>query len=595
MKQLLKSKFIVVFFCLLVILLGYQVIRCKYPGLYLDAVNPDYMAVQILFPKENSNWMVPYSFIPLLGQLYHGTVTLFFQIMGILLTGNVSVLLLRSINAFYVLSICIILYAIMSESNIEKWVRGATVLLIALSPQVFSFIRTQYYIKLPGTFFLLLSYYLLQRSCKPGKAFKDLIWSGVLAGLAFYSYFIYIFFAPAICLVLFLRLRKTGNIHWISFWGVGFWAGSVPYIIGYFDLIITTLMEKTLSQIQRKYIIFFFALVLILVVFFLIIRCYNFYHNKISLKRLYLSIFSIVSIGIIMCLIWGSSIISVLLPKLGGLNIGGERAGIIRRIQLILSYYKGILNNSIEENLMLQRQISVCGNINIIIALLIAILFVIRGIRKKQWNREIMEITFLIVSYFIFSFAFVSRMGGQHFVPLYFLTMLFIALNIGHLIKVYNKKPNRIRVFISLLYLIVLFITIGNTNLLSINLKKSQGEGLFTWQINTVAENALENLKKGEKELYVFPEWGMMSGFNYLTMNSVEYITSVDENKIKEYRDRGYTIRIFYFQKNNEEVLKNQLQKVGLFDITEQVYYTGSGNEVIYELFTQTSHLNSKR
>ena len=58
-------------------------------GLYADAVMPDYLAVKL----ANSNTLtgsmaLPYVGMPLLGQAYHGTITMFVSYIALLITGR---------------------------------------------------------------------------------------------------------------------------------------------------------------------------------------------------------------------------------------------------------------------------------------------------------------------------------------------------------------------------------------------------------------------------------------------------------------------------------------------------------------------------
>lgn len=229
-------------FLLILAALAVCVVRCEYPGLYLDAVNPDYYAVQLLFSKpEHSDWLPAHSFFPLLGQLYHGTVTLMVQMLGIWLTGSPSALLLRSLNAVYAAAICFLIYKILKDRGVGGWINAGTVALLLLGPQVFSFIRTQYYIKLPGTLLLLFAYFWIGRIGTSKEKYRHLLGSGILAGLAFYSYFIYLFFAPALWGIVYLRLKREKRSGQSLIWLIGFLIGCIPYFTGYFDLLLTSL------------------------------------------------------------------------------------------------------------------------------------------------------------------------------------------------------------------------------------------------------------------------------------------------------------------------------------------------------------------
>src|SRR5437763_2902792 len=65
------------------------------PGLYMDAVNPDYLAVRVLNPHhaEIVEWVLPGNYllgrrIPLLIALYHGSQTLWFGLQVYSLLGT---------------------------------------------------------------------------------------------------------------------------------------------------------------------------------------------------------------------------------------------------------------------------------------------------------------------------------------------------------------------------------------------------------------------------------------------------------------------------------------------------------------------------
>ena len=98
------------FFCICI----FQALRCgEYPGLYFDAVNPDYLAVQFLYPQiENPRWTLPHTGLSWLAQLYHGTMIVWLQSLVIGVVGEASILTFRITNAIYVMGICWCVYLI---------------------------------------------------------------------------------------------------------------------------------------------------------------------------------------------------------------------------------------------------------------------------------------------------------------------------------------------------------------------------------------------------------------------------------------------------------------------------------------------------
>lgn len=115
-------------------------------GLYLDAVNPDYLATKLVNPNSlTGSWTLPYIGIPLLGQAYHGTLTMIGSYFSILITGTTSVMQLRVVNSVYSALAVVIIYKIFDRLNVKKKLSVAICLLITLSPNVIGTYFTQYY------------------------------------------------------------------------------------------------------------------------------------------------------------------------------------------------------------------------------------------------------------------------------------------------------------------------------------------------------------------------------------------------------------------------------------------------------------------
>lgn len=132
------------------------------PGLYMDAVNPDYLATGMVYKDlPNTCWLLPYIGIPLVTQLHHGTITFLIGTPLFLIFGA-SVITLRVVNALYGLAAIILLYYIVKTiTKGSKGIAFGTALCIATHIALLSSFRTQLYILLPGTVCLLGAIYLL--------------------------------------------------------------------------------------------------------------------------------------------------------------------------------------------------------------------------------------------------------------------------------------------------------------------------------------------------------------------------------------------------------------------------------------------------
>lgn len=152
-------------------------------------------------------------------------------------------------------------------------------------------------------------------------------------------------------------------------------------------------------------------------------------------------------------------------------------------------------------------------------------------------------------------------MGEQHFTPNYFITMLMIILQLGYL---YSQNKNRMRQLVCICVVVILVVSVINSNLLNTNMKLVGGVDKYSSEINQISKEALEDYMMGKKVVYVFPEWGLFCGFNYLTMNQIPVLLKVDKQGLKDYVEEGYTIKLCTWEK--EKVLDYQklLEDIGI-------------------------------
>lgn len=570
------------------ILLGlWQVLRCPdLPGLYLDAVNPDYLAVQILFPQVNNlNWAVPYSGVPLLGQLYHGTFTIWLQLLVIGLCGKANMLTLRLTNMIYVIGICWVMHLILKKLKINKCVSFMMIDALILSPNVFSFVRTQYYIKLPGTLLLMLAIYFALLSGERNRHAFYLALSGILLGGAFYSYFIFLFFAPAlltICLVktkkLCLKCLKDAFI-----WCMGFASGSVLYVIGYTDFIITS---TGLEPYVKRTLVVVGGILLLAMVITLAYILVKKYQNDKMFHRCCLVVLCLFLLSGAAIIINLNYIIRSFTPMFNSLEIAGTAMGFTQRLKQIFFFWSGVMSNRFLESLMIDTTSSFMPLVPVfllIVALsIVFFLTITKKLRRNAW-KNIFIFGGLLLSYSLFCIPFASRMGGQHFTPVFFITWLMIILLLD---CIWNSiiNSNIKRVCLSLLVGTFFLWCAINSNLLQQNLEFSGGKNMYTDAINTLADNALSEKMGGTKNVYVFPEWGFMCGFDYLTMNQIPYKTDIDLNMLEEYINNGYGFKICTWDRENIEQYVELLNQTGIQNLSIETMPTREGETAFYIL-----------
>ena len=53
--------------------------------------------------------------------------------------------------------------------------------------------------------------------------------------------------------------------------------------------------------------------------------------------------------------------------------------------------------------------------------------------------------------------------------------------------------------------------------------------------------------------MYIFPEWGFMSEFDYLTGNQVAFSTDCSAETVSEFLDKGYSVNIVYWDEERTD------------------------------------------
>lgn len=214
------------------------------PGIYMDAVNPDYLVARWLNPDAQyiPAWVAPGNDIlgryPLLVGLQHGSLQLWlgaplFWIFGMSVAG------LRLTHAMFALAVLVSWYALQRQSGVPRTWAAAFGMALALDPAFIFAFRDQCYITMtPVTLLLLAVIALFRARNSPGRAgTRWLAAGGLFAGLACWGYFVYVFFVPALLLTAVLlsgeRPRRLSHPGRLLAFGGGLAAGMVPYAVGF--------------------------------------------------------------------------------------------------------------------------------------------------------------------------------------------------------------------------------------------------------------------------------------------------------------------------------------------------------------------------
>ena len=209
------------------------------PGVYMDAVNPDYMAVRLLnvHAEPITAWLLPGNYLydkaPILISFYHGSQQLwlglpFFWLFGTTVEG------LRITHALFARRIGIAVRVACARRG-EAVAGGARRAALAIHPGFSYAFRTQSYITLAPAAWLFLALCCAQRGARaPARWGRWLFAGGVLYGFAIVGYFIYAFFLPAMLLAL--RWWRPDGARPRHTWllpAAGVALGGIFYPVGY--------------------------------------------------------------------------------------------------------------------------------------------------------------------------------------------------------------------------------------------------------------------------------------------------------------------------------------------------------------------------
>ncbi len=205
----------------------------RLPGLYMDAVNPDYMVVRYLEPGST---LLPMwyknAFLP---SYYHGNQHIWFG-LPIYAVFDTTLKALRSVQAAFGAGILLCLYMMFRRIAVP-FVAAFAVVPLACDPSFLMSFRTQGYITLAPTLWLFMSLLLItgKKSLPPWRW----ILSGWAMGWAIFGYFIYAFFLPVVGLVAWHSakfLNSNGQLCYyrsLVLWIIGLILGLSFYFIGY--------------------------------------------------------------------------------------------------------------------------------------------------------------------------------------------------------------------------------------------------------------------------------------------------------------------------------------------------------------------------
>ena len=479
----------------------------------MDSVNPEYWIARTLNPEiANPVWIPPTVGPPALLTLYAGTQNYYFELPIIKILGfsNFSLRFAQSLIGVFIL---LIVYKIISHITSRPKVAFLATLLLAIDPAfVFSF-RTQFQVMLGGIVWFLLSLYFLFKSRIPDRSFTIYL-SGISYGLAIYSYFIYVFFFPALLFIIVKKHRHNfaKNFRWL----LGLTFGLLPYAYGYLSMLAAVGSLKSTLELIKGWLVVL--------------------NPAASANESFLTrITSAVQLG-----------------YQAFLNVGNQ------------SVLIGELSTPRSADL---KWAAIC------LVLVGAIVLGIKGSANStpSSSREFIKIgCLLFVSYVFMAAIFGGRLAPHHFILLVPLVYMGIGLSLAQFLSV--KVPKYyLQSFVIFFVISVSSLSILQSNLTYNRLEETGGTGLAT---NALTNLAIDARQDPDNSIYIFPDWGFFMPFAFQTQNKVTYSLDASPTSIESYLTQDKVVKVAFWSIESWEKNKTALENYGLnFKWTKEIYW----------------------
>jgi hypothetical protein len=501
------------------------------PGLYMDEVNPDYLAARVLHPAlHNPVFELPTRFFNILGNYYHGVQNYYLAIPVLSFLGS-SVTSIRLAHVLFGLIIVACTTKIVSRLTRSGALALACGLATATDMAFIGSFRDQNYIVLGGFAWLMVALLLLL----PGPRFEEsdaglsnrrVFVSGLFCGLAAYGYFVQLFFYPAMLLI---TLRQAASRKRAAvFWCLGVAAGVTPYALGYLSMYLAVGGLHQLAQ--------------------------SIHSGLTTLQPLQ------------------------------------EGSGPLKNLTAVFGFANMAVTNHENEMMTLGASLhSTWGNAKfylLIFSILAALAsLAVSLLRRRKDHLDLMLVS-LPLSYLVVASIFGGRLGSHHFALLTPLTYLLLALLLGRLVSLTRKTENRRpgNMLIVSFTVLVVGANLVQQHQYFNELERTGGAGRSSNALTTMADQALST---GQHAVYAFPEWGFFMSFVLLTQNRVPYLLDISPTSLAAahaaYADRP-EVRLLYWNQKDRDSYRAALAAQGISAISETDFMQRDGREAFHML-----------
>ena len=507
------------------------------PGLFHDAINPDYIVARSLNDQlTNPGGPLPTQWFPLLGNLYHG-VQNYYVGLPIYWFFGMNIVSARLAQALFGSAIVFLLYVVSVRLTRNRFISFVAAVGLASDIAFLASFRSQFYIILGGEAWLFAALSFLPLSSVSAKQLKlSCILAGICCGFAVYGYFVFLFFLPGF-LWLILCQRDIDSWKAVKYWIVGIIIGSLPYVLGYVSLI------------------------------------FKFGRLKLALAWLKDAVFGM---GILSAqqTLWEKFNYALSMIHLALSNNGN--------VAMIFSYsqsYDELVGNGFVGNAKLYLFYT---------ALALGVVFAVRSYKSQRVGINSIgpQLVIFPLSYFFFAMLLGSRLWAHHFsvfVPLFYLLGAIVVNEIYQFIKPCLARVGsaQVEIPIGLVIGLLLFTNFHQQQVFFGHLDKTGGTGKATSALTQLAEEAMT--MQG-KEVYFFPEWGFFASFNLLTGNRIPYEIQLDSWNFQQHAQSSPVLHLLFWTASDTEKYVSILKHEGLIvpEAYLRTFYRRDGNPAFY-------------
>jgi hypothetical protein len=491
------------------------------PGVYMDAVNPDYMVIHILHPQATN---IPASVIPgsmlggrfpILGQIYQGALVLYVGLPVYWLFGT-GVEGIRLANLVFGLIVLAAAAAFLRAWNIRPWIWAVALFALALDPAFLFAWRTQFYIALLPMAPLLLSAALTRSSSKIGSR-RTAMLAGLLAGIACYGYFFFGFLVPAVFLYAWIVSRRTGQAS-IIWWLAGFVLGAAPYLLA------AALLWQATGGTA----------------------------GFVSYMR---------------------SALSILSP-------GKSQLAFTQRLALFVDYARLSVLGAGPKLMMLGESSSIAPGLRLVLLLGFPLCGLALSAFFKTKPPGLLLLAGVVIGLLALTLAFGDRLWLQHFavlVPVLYLALASVLEAVARLLSNYDGiRASAVPAL--LVFGLLLTANAADAKEVFSSLERTGGVGYYS---DAIDQFATDSLKEKDPTFYFFPDWGVSMSFVMLTHGTLPYSFDFDARSAHTSLCNGQDIAVALLLNKDLVRLRNWTEALGRTEPVVSTYRQRNGAPVL--------------